>query len=227
MCEEALIAVSWLMTESQESCEVRQVLQKYLLSVLTIFPLWKGHGRFKQAEFTEKIFTSLIKCLNASWENEFFVVVKKFVDMALNEANDVELYGNVTSYIFRGFLNCGNALWTSALNKVIAECVRILDSSIYDLRVFLPEAPPGSPLNELLRKYFILPASALAATFHCLRIFKNSHSSEQTSSVDCEKLCIALITYATSIGTFLAQCDTFEAELAGLMKLILVKLKEA
>ncbi len=210
------------MAECSEPSEIRQVLQKYLLAVLSIFPLWKGHGRFKQAEFAEKIFTSLIKCLNSSWENEFFVTVRKFIDAALNESNDVEMHGNVTSYIFRGFLNCSPSLWSSALGKVIGECVRILDSSIYDLRVFLPEAPPGSPLNELLRKYFILPASAMAATFHCLRNFKNTNGN---TNIDCEKLCIALITYTTSIGTFLSQCETFEAELAGLMKLIMVKLE--
>lgn len=219
MFEDALIALSWLLAECDESCSFRQELQKYLLSVLSLFPLWKGHGRFEQTDFTEKLFTSLVKCLNPSWENEFFAVVRKFVSMALNESNDVELYGNVASYIFRGFLNSTDAFEASTLDKIIGECVKILDSSIYDLRVFLPEAPPGSPLNELLRKYFILPASALAATFHSLRSFKISQAN---ASVDCEKLCIALITYITSIGSFLSQCETFEAELAGLMKLILV-----
>lgn len=212
-----------LMVRCEAGSELKKTLQAYLLAVMSIFPFWKGHGRFKQAEFTETIFTALIDCLNSSWEAEFYATVRKYVDAALNEAGDVEMYGNIASFIFRGFLNGSKPLSASALDKVTFECVRILESEVYDLRVFLPEAPPGTPLNELLRKYFILPASCLAATFHCFRNFRNANSDAQ---MDCEKLCIALITYTTSISTFLSRCETFEAELAGLLKLILVRKKQ-
>lgn len=215
-----MVAVSMLMVQCEDGSELKKTLQAYLLAVMSVFPYWKGHGRFKQAEFTETIFTSLIDCLNTSWEVEFYVTIRKYVDAALNEAGDVELYGNIASFIFRGYLNSSKTLSSSALEKVTAECVRILESEIYDLRVFLPEAPPGTPLNELLRKYFILPASSLAATFHCFRNFRNANTDVK---MDCEKLCIALITYTTSISTFLSQCETYEAELAGLLKLILVR----
>ena len=103
--------------------------------------------------------------------------------------------------------------------------MRLITSEIYDLRSFLPEAPVGTRLNELLRKYFILPASALASTFHALRHLKESNEAFDAKLLDFETFSNVLLTYLSSISSFLSNCETHEAELASLLKLILKMLK--
>jgi len=177
---------------------------------------------FKQNVFIESIVTRTLKSLNSETEDIFFDVLKIFVDFSLDESSDLEYFGNVTSYFFRGLMQDYSCLSIKSISRLINECSRLVVSEVYDLRSFLPEAPVGTPLNELLRKYFILPASSLAATFHALR---NLKISDSTLKLECEQLSTILLTYLSSISSFLANCQAHEAELASLLKLILKMLK--
>lgn len=222
MTEEAILAVSMLLEATPTDSNIRTSFQLYLLGVLKIFPFWKPHGRFKQNIFIETIVTRIIKCVTLESEEYFFNVLKSFVDLSLDDTTDLEYFGNVTSYFFKGLLHESPSLSILGISKLIAQCLRIIGSEIYDLRSFLPEAPVGTPLNELLRKYFILPASALAATFHAFRNLKQENAN---LNLDCENISSVLLTYLSSISTFLSNCETHEAELASLLKLILKMLK--
>lgn len=222
MTEEAILAVSMLLVATPKESNLRTIFTLYLLGVLKVFPFWKPHILFKQNAFIETLVTRVVKCLNSETEEAFFNVLKGFVDFALDESTDLEYYGNVTSYFFRGLLNESVTLSINCISKLIIECLRLIGSEIYDLRTFLPEAPVGTRLNELLRKYFILPASALAATFHALRNLKVENSS---ATLDCEEISTVLLTYLSSISSFFSNCENHEAELASLLKLILKMLK--
>lgn len=222
MTEEAILAISMLLVATPKESNLRPIFTLYLLGVLKVFPLWKPHILFKQNAFIETLVTRIVKCLNSQTEEAFFNVLKGFVDLALDESTDLEYYGNVTSYFFRGLLNESVTLSINCISKLLNECLRLIGSEIYDLRTFLPEAPVGTRLNELLRKYFILPASALAATFHALRNLKVENSS---ASLNCEELSAVLLTYLSSISSFFSNCENHEAELASLLKLILKMVK--
>lgn len=222
MTEEAILAISMLLVATPKESNLRPIFTLYLLGVLKVFPLWKPHILFKQNAFIETLVTRIIKCLNSETEEAFFNVLKGFVDLSLDESSDLEYYGNVTSYFFRGLLHESVPLSINCISKLIIECLRLIGSVIYDLRTFLPEAPVGTRLNELLRKYFILPASALAATFHALRNLKVENSS---ATLNCEELSTVLLTYLSSISSFFSNCENHEAELASLLKLILKMLK--
>lgn len=222
MTEEAILAISMLLVATPKESNLRPIFTLYLLGVLKVFPLWKPHNLFKQTAFIETLVTRIIKCLNSETEEAFFNVLKGFVDLSLDESSDLEYYGNVTSYFFRGLLHESVPLSINCISKLIIECLRLIGSVIYDLRTFLPEAPVGTRLNELLRKYFILPASALAATFHALRNLKVENSS---ATLNCEELSTVLLTYLSSISSFFSNCENHEAELASLLKLILKMLK--
>jgi hypothetical protein len=202
--------------------ELRTAFQLYLLGVLRMFPYWKPHSYFKQNNFIEVIVTRILDCLNPETEDFFFDVLKTYVDFSLDDTSDLEYFGNVASYFFRGLMQDCPILSLKSISRLINECLRLIESEVYDLRSFLPEAPVGAPLNELLRKYFILPASSLAATFHALRTQRKTDSSLK---LDCEHLSTILLTYLSSISSFLSNCVSHEAELASLLKLILKMLK--
>ena len=211
-----------ILVATSKDCKLRTIFTLYLLGILKIFPYWKPHSFFKQNSFIELIVKRIAKCLNSETEDIFFGVLKGFVDLSLDESTDLEYYGNVTSYFFRGLLHETTGLSLSCTSKLINECLKLISSEIYDLRSFLPDAPAGTRLNELLRKYFILPASALAATFHALRNLKLENSE---ATIDCESVSTILLTYLSSISTFISNCDNHEAELASLLKLIMKMLK--
>lgn len=211
-----------LLAATSKESNLRTIFTLYLLGVLKVFPFWKPHILFKQNSFIESIVKRIVKCLNNDTEEAFFNVLKGFVDSSVDESTDLEYYGNVTSYFFRGLLHESTTLSVNCTSKLIIECLKLINSEIYDLRTFLPEAPVGTRLNELLRKYFILPASALAATFHALRNLKVENTS---ATLDCENISNVLLAYLSSISTFLSNCNDHEAELASLLKLILKMLK--
>lgn len=216
------MAVSLLLAAIPKDSSMRTIFTLYLLGVLKIFPFWKPHVLFKPNIFIEKLVTRIAKCLNSETEDAFFSVLKGFVDFSLDESTDLEYFGTVTSYFFRGLLHESASLPPSCISKLIVECLRLITSEIYDLRSFLPDAPVGTRLNELLRKYFILPASALAASFHALRNLKVENAD---ATLDCEELTKILLTYLSAISSFLSNCENHEAELASLLKLILKMLK--
>lgn len=224
MNEEAILALSVILEAIDNNSQLQNNIQFYLIGILSLFPQWKVHCRFKQSVFIELITTRLFQCLNSVTEVPFFNCLKKFVDMSLNESEDVEYYGNVSSFIFKGILNNRKCISIISLTKLFAESIRILESSLYDIRTFLPDAPIGAPLNEILRKYFILPASALASSFHSLRLLKNSETVNM-DGINFDKMIIVLLSYTTAISSFLSNCEGHEAELSGLLKLILKMLK--
>ena len=227
MTEEAILAVSMLLVATEKDSSLRTTFTFYLLGVLKVFPYWKPHILFKQNNFIESIVSRIVKCLNSETESAFFSVMKGFVDYSLDEATDLEYYGNMTSFFFRGLLHetTSSSLSPNCVSKLIFETLRLITSEIYDLRSFLPEAPVGTRLNELLRKYFILPASALASTFHALRHLKESNEAFDAKLLDFETFSNVLLTYLSSISSFLSNCEAHEAELASLLKLILKMLK--
>lgn len=216
------MAISMLLVALPKDSSMKTIFTLYLLGVLKAFPHWKPHVLFKQNIFIEKLVKRIAKCLNIETEDAFFNVLKGFVDYSLDESTDLEYFGTVTSYFFRGLLHESASLPPSCISKLIVECLRLISSEIYDLRSFLPDAPVGTRLNELLRKYFILPASALAASFHALRNLKVEYAD---ATLDCEELTKALLTYLSAISSFLSNCESHEAELASLLKLILKMFK--